>query len=150
MAASKTTRLSPIVLTPEEPGDKTVLWIDSSAPERPVAKAPHNGEFVGIIGEKGDKGDKGDPPRITADEDGTLYSEGRFLTDVVKTSSQKAIVAAEQADAAREGIQDDLAKKLDADTIVLLSDIEYQILVDTGQVDPDKMYYVYEAEEPEP
>lgn len=86
MAASKTMRLSPIVLTPEEPGDKTVLWIDSSAPERPVAKAPYNGGFVSIIGEKGDKGDRGDTgPSISVNIGTVAQTEIGTSPTVTKT-----------------------------------------------------------------
>ena len=143
-------RLNPVLESPDTPVDQSLLWIDTSNPDKPVAKVPHDAGWASIVGEKGDKGDqgeKGDEPEITADEDGVLYVDGKELTDVVKTSSERAETAAQEADQAREDIQDDLAAKLDKDTIVLISDVEYQILVETGRVDPTKIYYVYQAGE---
>lgn len=150
MGTVNSRRLNPVLESPDTPIDKSLLWIDSSNPDKPVAKIPHNEGWASIVGEKGEngeKGEKGDEPQITADDDGTIYSDGKVLTTVVKDASEEAIRAAEQADEAREEIQEDLDTKLDKDTIVLISDVEYQILVDTGHVDPTKIYYVYKSED---
>lgn len=96
--------------------------------------------IAGVYGDRGDDGIDGHTPLITASADGTLYADGVLLTDVVK-------VAAERADDAREAIQDDLDLKVDKSTLVLISDIDYEELEREGQVDPDKIYFIYEEEE---
>ena len=92
-----------------------------------------------IVGPQGPVGPEGPEPVITADEDGNIYSDGELLTTA-------AADAAKRADEAREAIQDDLDKKVDKTSLVLLSDVEYQYLVDHHLVDPNKIYFCYEAE----
>ena len=56
-----------------------------------------------LKGDKGDPGDpgpvgpKGDPPKITADEQGNIYSDGELVTSVVAEAATKANTAAESA-----------------------------------------------------
>lgn len=139
-------RLAPIIETPDEPIDGSLLWIDSTNMEKPSAKIKHANRWISIVGERGEKGEKGDAPKITSDNDGVLYSEGKLLTEVVKDAAIKAIEAADKANEASDNIQDELDQKVDVSKLVLISDVEYQKLIDSDEIDSDKIYFVYEGE----
>lgn len=53
---------------------------------------------AGPAGPEGPVGPKGDPPKITADEQGNIYSDGELVTSVVAEAATKANAAAERAE----------------------------------------------------
>lgn len=77
----------------------------------------------------------------------TTVADAERMIPIMQTATDNANNAASAADTARENIQTDLAAKANKDDFVLLSESAYAALVEAGQVDPDKIYHVYEDEE---
>lgn len=80
-------------------------------------------------------------------EEGRQAAEGeRVISENERASAENDRALAESRRARNEIVRErEMAKFLSK--LVLLSDVEYAELVEHGEVDPDKIYFVYEAEE---
>lgn len=95
----------------------------------------------GDPGETGPTGPQGDTPKITADEQGNIYSDGEFLTAVVAEAATKANEAAERAEDATPVIEE-----IEGDTVTIdvqpnhiykcgeLTSLKIQSVADSAQI----------------
>ena len=95
----------------------------------------------GDPGETGPTGPQGDTPKITADTQGNIYSDGEFLTAVVAEAATKANAAAERAEDATPVIEE-----IEGDTVTIdvqpnhiykcgeLTSLKIQSVADSAQI----------------